>query len=90
MDPYYLLQEILPDFIFNLTPSDIQSYIENGFITRRFVLHGRFPTFGHTRTMRTLEETLLDSFLKDCIPQGKSEAIYQGDAAGGKISLMTL
>jgi hypothetical protein len=88
MDPYHLLQEILPDFIFDLPPADIWSYVENGFVTRRFVLHGRFPTFGHTRTMRTYEETLLDSFLKDYVPQNKSDAIYQGDAVGGKISLI--
>jgi len=87
MDPYHLLQEILPDFIFNLPLPDIQSFVQNGFITRRFVLHGRFRTFGHTRTMRTFEDTLLDSFLKDCVPQEKSEAIYHGDAVGGKMFL---
>jgi hypothetical protein len=84
VDPYELLKELLPDFIFNLPLSDINSYIKNSFVSRRFVLRGRFRPFGHTRIMQTFEETLLDSFLKDCVLRQRSEAIYEGDTVGSK------
>jgi len=84
MDPYQSLQELLPTFIFDLGLPDVTSFIENGFISRRFVLHGRFRSFGHTRSMRTLEETYLDSFLQDRIPKDNDDPLYLGDAVGGK------
>ena len=85
MDPYQALQQLVPSFLFCLDTSDILSFLEHGYISRRFVLQGRFHTFGHTRIMRTFEETLLDSLLRDCIPKETENPLYSGDAVGGKV-----
>jgi hypothetical protein len=87
MDPYQKLQQLLPTFLFNLGTADVVSFIEKGFISRRFVLRGRFQTFGYTRIMRTFEDTLLDSFLRAHIPKETDNPLYFGDAVGGKTSI---
>jgi hypothetical protein len=38
--------------------------------------------------MRTFEETLLDTFLRDFIPKETYNPLYPGDAVGGKICFM--
>jgi hypothetical protein len=88
MDPYQTLQQLIPSYVLCLDASDVLSFCENGYISRRLVLQGRFYSFGHTRIMRTFEETWLDTFLRDFIPKETYNPLYPGDAVGGKICFM--
>lgn len=83
-DAYRSLRALLPAFAFEIPESDLQSYIVNGFISRRYVLHGRFKGFGHSRIMRSSEDLAVENFLRDPIPKDDPDPLYKGDAIGCK------
>lgn len=81
-DAYQSLQGLLPAFAFDVLESDLRQYIIDGFISRRFVLRGRFKGFGHTRVMRSSADLAVETFLTDPIPKDDPDPLYLGDAVG--------
>ena len=83
-DAYRSLQALLPAFAFDIQTSDLRQFIINGFISRRYVLRGRFKGFGHTRVMRSSADLSVETFLTDSIPKDDPDPLYRGDAIGCK------
>ena len=84
LDAYESLQLLLPPFSLALSRPDLKSFIVDGFVKRKFILHGRFEPFGHVRVMRSTEDMTVKSFLTDKIPRDSANALYKGDALGCK------
>ena len=82
LDAFESFQALLPDFAFEVPTTDLQDFIINGYITRRFLLRGRLKGFGHTRLMRSSEELSVKAFLSDPIPKDDPKPLYKGDAIG--------
>jgi len=80
------LQRHLPPFVVNLAWADIKAYLLDGFVARRFLLHGRFRKFGHTVIIRSADELTVKSLLDSRIPKNDAEPRYNGDAVGCKLS----
>lgn len=84
LDAYESLQLLLPPFSLKLSKSDLNGFIIDGFVSRRFIVRGRFKDFGHTRAMRSPEDMTVKSFLSDTIPRVSANPLYKGDAIGCK------
>jgi hypothetical protein len=78
------LQEYLPEFVLKLEKTDVENYIVDGFVSRRFWIQGRFSRVRYTRAMYSAEDTTVDSFLNSRIPERTSHSIYNGEANGCK------
>jgi hypothetical protein len=78
------LQKHLPDFLLKLDESDIENYITDGFVSRHFLVRGRFSQVGYSRAMYSIEDLTVDSFLNSRIPQESAHAFYNGEASGCK------
>src|SRR5271170_7861593 len=78
------LQEYLPDFVLKLEESDVENYIVDGFVSRRFLVQGRFSQVGYTKAMYSAEDTTVDSLLSSRIPERTSHSLYNGEASGCK------
>jgi hypothetical protein len=86
IDAFENLENILPPFASKLSQRDLRNFITFGFVSRRFVLHGRFKPVGHVRAMRSEDDFTAESFLNDPVPPGSNEPLYNGDAVGCKCS----
>ena len=80
------LQQHLPPFVIELGWSDIQDYIIDGHVSRTVVLYGRFRHFGYTISMRSVEDTTVESLLDSRIPPTGTDPLYNGEATGCKSS----
>ena len=78
------LQQHLPPFVIELGWSDIQEYIVDGHVSRTVVLYGRFGHFGYTISMRSVEDTTVESLLNSRIPRTGTDPLYDGQATGCK------
>jgi hypothetical protein len=83
-DAYLSLQALLPTFAFNIPDLDLRQFIINGFISRRYVLRGRFKSFGYTKVMRSSADFSVENFLTESIPKDDPDPLYRGDAIGCK------
>lgn len=81
-DAYQSLQALLPVFAYDIPELDLRQFIIDGFISRRYVLRGRFKGFGHTRIMRSSADLGVETFLTDPIPKDDPNPLYRGDAIG--------
>jgi tetratricopeptide (TPR) repeat protein len=86
IDVFENLENVLPPFASKLSQGDLRNFITFGFVSRRFVLHGRFKPVGHVRAMRSEDDFTAESFLNDPVPPGSNEPLYNGDAVGCKSS----
>lgn len=86
IDAFENLENILPPFASKLGQEDLRNLITFGFVSRRFVLHGRFKPAGYVRAMRSEDDFTAESFLNDTVPPGSHEPLYNGDAVGCKSS----
>ncbi|KAG4429247.1 hypothetical protein IFR05_015276 [Cadophora sp. M221] len=82
IDAFENLENILPPFASKLSQGDLRNFITFGFVSRRFVLHGRFKPVGYVRAMRSEDDFTAESFLNDPVPLGSNEPLYNGDAVG--------
>lgn len=76
------LEKHIPSFIVRLSWPDVREYVVHGHVSRKFVLHGRFPSFDYTMSMRSDDEMTVDSLLNSRIPKTSVSPLYNGEAIG--------
>lgn len=79
------IKQLLPSITFPLTEPDLREFIIDGFLSRRFVLFGRFRSFAYTITMESEREMTAASLLENTIPPNAANPVYEGDAVGCKL-----
>jgi hypothetical protein len=84
LDALKLLKQLSPPFLWKLSENDLRDYFINGYIIRRFRLHGRFDQFTYTKIMYSSNTMTISSLLDEKIPADISDPLYEGDAVGCK------